>query len=69
MLVFYAMIHDGRAYCFPDLRGNAGSADAEQFRRHPQLGIAAHFQPAWRSADRRSADNSNLTDPVRLARD
>ena len=57
------MIYDGHAYCFPDLRGDGGFADPEQFRRHLQLGIARHFQPVWRKRDRAPADNSGLADP------
>ena len=58
------MIYDGHAYCIPDLRGNGGFADAEQFRRHLQLAIATHFQPVWRAADRSPADASGLAEPV-----
>ena len=57
------MIYDGHAYCFPDLRGDGGFADPEQFRRHLQLGIARHFQPVWRTRDRAPADDSGLADP------
>ena len=56
------MIYDGHAYCFPDLRGDGGFADPEQFRRHLQLGIARHFQPVWRSRDRAPAADSGLAD-------
>ena len=56
------MIYDGHAYCFPDLRGNGGFEDAEQFRRHLQLGMARHFQPVWRKRDRAPADNSGVAD-------
>ena len=58
------MIYDGHAYCIPDLRGNGGFADAEQFRRHLQLAIATHFQPVWRAADGSPADASGLAEPV-----
>ena len=58
------MIYDGHAYCFPDLRGDAGFADREQFRRHLQLAIASHFQPVWRKRDRAPADASGLADPA-----
>ena len=57
------MIYDGHAYCFPDLRGNGGFADPEQFRRHLQLGMARHFQPVWRKRDRAPADESGIADP------
>ena len=56
------MIYDGHAYCFPDLRGDGGFNDRDEFRKHLQLGIASHFQPVWRSRDRVSADNSGLID-------
>ena len=46
------MIYDGRACCLPDLRGDGGFADPEQFRHHLQLGMARHFMPAWRKRDR-----------------
>ena len=58
------MIYDGHAYCFPDLRGSAGFDDADQFRKHLQLGIARHFQPVWRSRDRQPADSSGAADPA-----
>ena len=57
------MIYDGHAYCFPDLRGDGGFADPQQFRRHLQLSIGRHFQPAWRKRDRAPADNSGTVDP------
>ena len=57
------MTYDGHAYCFPDLRADGGFADPEQFRRHLQLAIATHFQPAWRKKDRAPADSSGLADP------
>ena len=56
------MIYDGHAYCFPDLRGDGGFADPEEFRRHLQLSIAHHFQPTWRKSDRAPADTSGLVD-------
>ena len=56
------MIYDGHAYCFPDLRGDGGFEDPEQFRRHLQLGIARHFQPAWRKKDRAPVKESGLAD-------
>ena len=57
------MIYDGHAYCFPDLRGDGGFANPEQFRRHLQLGMARHFQPVWRKRDRAPADESGIADP------
>ena len=57
------MIYDGHAYCFPDLRGDGGFGDPDQFRRHMQLAIAHHFQPVWRERDRTPADASGLADP------
>ena len=57
------MIYDGHAYCFPDLRGDGGFADREQFRRHLQLGMARHFQPVWRKRDRAPTDESGIADP------
>ena len=57
------MIYDGHAYCFPDLRGNGGFADPDQFRKHLQLGMARHFQPVWRKRDRATADESGMADP------
>ena len=57
------MIYDGHAYCFPDQRGDGGFDDPREFRRHLQLGMAAHFQPAWRARDRAPADSSGLVDP------
>ena len=57
------MIYDGHAYCFPDLRGDGGFADREQFLRHLQLGMARHFQPVWRKRDRAPADESGIADP------
>ena len=56
------MIYDGHAYCFPDQRGDGGFADPDEFRRHLQLGMAGHFQPAWRVKDRAPADSSGLFD-------
>ena len=56
------MIYDGHAYCFPDLRGDGGFADPEQFKRHLQLAIANHFQPTWRKRDRAPADSGGLAD-------
>ena len=58
------MIYDGHAYCFPDQRGASGFADPDEFRRHLQLGMAGHFQPAWRAKDRAPADSSGLYDPA-----
>ena len=57
------MIYDGHAYCFPDQRGNGGFEDPDEFRRHLQLGMAAHFQTAWRARDRAPADSTGLADP------
>ena len=57
------MIYDGHAYCMPDLKGDGGFDDPEQFRRHLQLAIARHFQPSWRKKDRVPADTSGLADP------
>ena len=56
------MIYDGHAYSFPDLRKHPGFADKEQYRRHLQLAVASHFQPAWRKRDRVYADSSGLAD-------
>ena len=56
------MIYDGHAYCIPDVRGDGGFADPQQFRRHLQLAIALHFQPTWRKRDRAPADTSGLMD-------
>jgi predicted TIM-barrel fold metal-dependent hydrolase len=56
------MVYDGHAYCFPDQRGDGGFADPDEFRRHLQLGMAGHFQPAWRVRDRAPADSSGLAD-------
>ena len=56
------MIYDGHAYCFPDLRGDGGFDDRDEFLKHLQLGIASHFQPVWRSRDRLPGDNSGLID-------
>ena len=57
------MIYDGHAYCFPNLGGDGGFADPEQFRRHLQLGMARHFMPAWRKRDRAPTDDLGLADP------
>ena len=57
------MIYDGHAYCFPDLRGDGGFADRQQFQRHLRLAMASHFQPVWRKRDRAPADSSALADP------
>jgi predicted TIM-barrel fold metal-dependent hydrolase len=57
------MIYDGHAYCFPNLGGDGGFADPEQFRRHLQLGMARHFMPAWRKRDRAPANDLGLADP------
>ncbi len=56
------MIYDGHAYCFPDLRGDGGFDDRQQFQRHLQLAMARHYLPAWRSRDRAPGDNSGLAD-------
>ncbi len=56
------MIYDGHAYCFPDQRGDGGFADPDEFRRHLQLGMAGHFQSAWRADDRSPADSDGLVD-------
>ncbi len=56
------VIYDGHAYCFPDQRGDGGFDHPEKFRRHLQLGMAGHFQPAWRVRDRAPADSEGLID-------
>ena len=56
------MIYDGHAYCFPDQKGDGGFEDPEEFQRHLQLGMAGHFQPAWRVRDRAPADSDGLVD-------
>ncbi len=56
------MIYDGHAYCFPDQRGDGGFADPNEFRRHLQLGMAGHFQSAWRVEDRSPADSGGIVD-------
>ena len=56
------MIYDGHAYCFPDQRVDGGFDDPDEFRRHLQLGMAGHFQPAWRVRDRAPADSGGLVD-------
>ena len=56
------MIYDGHAYCFPDQRGDGGFADPDEFKRHLQLGMVGHFQPAWRVRDRAPADSAGLVD-------
>ena len=56
------MIYEGHAYCFPDLRGNAGWTDRQEYMRHLQLAVAVHFQPAFRARDRAPADSSGLAD-------
>ena len=56
------MIYDGHAYCFPDVREDGGFADPDEFRRHLQLAMASHFQPAWRKRDGAPADTSGLFD-------
>ncbi len=58
------MIYDGHAYCMPDLKGDGGFDDPEQFRRHLQRAIARHFQPSWRKRGRVPADTSGLADPT-----
>ena len=59
------MIYDGHAYIFPDLRGDGGFDDRDEFRRHLQLAIATHFMPARRTRDRAPADNLGLIDESR----
>ena len=56
------MIYDGHLYCFPDLQGNAGWADRDEFMRHLQLATARHFQPAFRAGDRAPVDSNTLAD-------
>ena len=56
------IIFDNHAYCFPDLRGNGGFDNPEQFKRHLQLAIGSHFQPSWRKRDRVNVDSSDLID-------
>jgi predicted TIM-barrel fold metal-dependent hydrolase len=56
------VIYDGHAYCFPDQRGDGGFADRAEFQRNLQVGMAGHFQPAWRVRDRAPADSSGLYD-------
>ena len=58
------MIYDGHAYCIPDLNGDVGFDDPDQFRRHLQLAIAQHFQPSLRKNDRAVADSSGIADPA-----
>ena len=61
------MIYDGHAYCFPDLRGNGGFADRDEFQRHVQLAVAGmgHSREPWRKRDRAPADTSALADMSR----
>ena len=59
------MVYDGHAYCFRDQRGDGGFEDPKEFRHHLQLGMAYHFQPAWRARDMAPADSSGLLDPDR----
>ena len=56
------MIYDGHAYIFPDMKGDGGFDDREEFQRHLQLAIATHFMPVWRTRDRAEADSSGLLD-------
>ena len=56
------MIFDGHAYCFPSLRGTGGFSTAEEFRRHLQQAMAAHFQPALRARDRVEGNSEGLID-------
>ena len=58
------MIYDSHAYCFPDLRGNGGFADRDEFQRHVQLAVAGmgHSREPWRKRDRAPADTSALAD-------
>ena len=58
------MIYDGHAYIFPDMKGDGGFDDRDEFQRHLQLAIATHFMPVWRTRDRAEADNSGLLDPT-----
>ncbi len=57
------MIFDGHAYCFPSLKGPGGFSDPDQLRRHLQLAMAGHHQPAWRVRDGAVGDSSALIDP------
>ncbi len=57
------MIYDGHAYIFPDMKGDGGFEDRDEFQRHLQLAIASHFMPVWRRRDRVVGDNSGLLDP------
>ena len=61
------MIYDSHAYCFPDLRGNGGFADRDEFQRHVQLAVAGmgHSREPWRKRDRAPADTSALADMSR----
>ena len=56
------MIFDGHAYCFPPMDGDGGFADQEDFRRHLQQAMAAHFQPVWRARDLAPGDADALID-------
>ena len=56
------MIYDGHAYIFPDMKGDGGFDDRDEFQRHLQLAIATHFMPVWRRRDRAVGDNSGLLD-------
>ena len=56
------MIYDGHAYIFPDMKGDGGFEDRDEFQRHLQLAIATHFMPVWRRRDRAAGDNSGLID-------
>ena len=56
------MIFDGHAYCFPPMDGDGGFADPEDFRRHLQQAMAAHFQPVWRARDLAPGDADALID-------
>ena len=44
------MLYDGHAYIFPDLRGDGGFDDRQEFQMHLQLAIATHFMPAMADA-------------------
>ena len=56
------MIFDSHVYTFPDLKSDGGYPDIKMFRKHLQLGIASHFQPAWNKNDRSIGDDGALID-------
>ena len=60
------MIFDSHVYTFPDLKSDGGYSDKKTFRKHLQLGIASHFQPAWSKKNRTIGDDAaliNLSNP------